>query len=104
MFRLVDFKMSTEQTLDRPQEINEQGRILEIAIEAAAKGIINIKDTLDEWDSKVGDGDCGSTVCSFYFSFIMLMFKQSVFYTLFLEHNLYVLFSYLEEQQLFLRI
>ncbi|KMZ70451.1 Glycerone kinase, Triokinase [Zostera marina] len=60
---MTKFRSSkNEETLDRPQEINEQGRILEIAIEAAAKGIINIKDTLDEWDSKVGDGDCGSTL------------------------------------------
>lgn len=36
--------------------------MLEVAIEAAAKAVIEIKDSLDEWDSKVGDGDCGSTV------------------------------------------
>lgn len=79
MFHLVDFKISTEQTLDRPQEINEQGRILEIAIEAAANGIINIRDSLNEWDSKVGDGDCGSTVCSIYISFAMLTFMRKCF-------------------------
>lgn len=36
--------------------------MLEVAIEAAAKAVIEIKDNLNEWDSKVGDGDCGSTV------------------------------------------
>lgn len=35
-----------------------------MAIEAAANAIINIRDSLNEWDSKVGDGDCGSTVSS----------------------------------------
>ncbi|PIA26722.1 hypothetical protein AQUCO_09100094v1 [Aquilegia coerulea] len=47
---------------NRPQELSVQGRILEAAIEAAANAIINIKDCLNEWDGKVGDGDCGSTL------------------------------------------
>ncbi|KAK1287390.1 putative 3,4-dihydroxy-2-butanone kinase [Acorus calamus] len=47
--------------LIRPRELNEQGYVLEAAIEAGAKEIINLKDALNEWDSKVGDGDCGST-------------------------------------------
>ncbi|KAL9324392.1 hypothetical protein ACSQ67_009249 [Phaseolus vulgaris] len=46
----------------QPQQLNEQGQILEVAIEAAANAIINIKDNLNEWDGKVGDGDCGSTM------------------------------------------
>lgn len=46
----------------RPQQLSEQGHILEVAIEAAAHELINIKDVLNEWDSKVGDGDCGSTM------------------------------------------
>lgn len=33
-----------------------------MAIEAAANEVINLRDSLNEWDSKVGDGDCGSTV------------------------------------------
>lgn len=52
------------QALSRPRELDEQGYILEASIEAAAKEIINLKDSLNEWDSKVGDGDCGSTVSS----------------------------------------
>ncbi|CAD6214289.1 unnamed protein product [Miscanthus lutarioriparius] len=32
------------------------------SIEAGAKEIIRIKDSLNEWDSKVGDGDCGTTM------------------------------------------
>ncbi|KAK1287944.1 putative 3,4-dihydroxy-2-butanone kinase [Acorus calamus] len=51
-----------EELLIRPRELNEQGYILEAAIEAGAKEIINLKDALNEWDSKVGDGDCGSTM------------------------------------------
>jgi hypothetical protein len=35
---------------------------LEAAIEAAAKEIVSMKVCLNEWDSKVGDGDCGATV------------------------------------------
>jgi len=44
------------------QELSKQGCILEAAIEASATAIINLKDSLNEWDSKVGDGDCGTTV------------------------------------------
>lgn len=50
------------QSQSRPQELSRQGRILEAAIEAAATVIISLKDSLNEWDGKVGDGDCGSTV------------------------------------------
>uniref|UniRef100_A0A803MRW2 3,4-dihydroxy-2-butanone kinase n=2 Tax=Magnoliopsida TaxID=3398 RepID=A0A803MRW2_CHEQI len=46
----------------RPQELSEQGHTLEVAIEAAASELINMRDALNEWDSKVGDGDCGSTI------------------------------------------
>ncbi|XP_057545361.1 putative 3,4-dihydroxy-2-butanone kinase [Amaranthus tricolor] len=46
----------------RPQELSEQGRVLEVAIEAATSELINLRDQLNEWDSKVGDGDCGSTM------------------------------------------
>jgi len=42
--------------------LNELGSILEAAIEAAANEIINLREKLNDWDSKVGDGDCGSTV------------------------------------------
>ncbi|KAL8123954.1 putative 3,4-dihydroxy-2-butanone kinase isoform X1 [Apium graveolens] len=52
----------TDETLSRPQQLNQQGRILEAAIEAAASAIIDLKDNLNDWDSKSGDGDCGSTM------------------------------------------
>ncbi|KAL1200734.1 putative 3,4-dihydroxy-2-butanone kinase [Cardamine amara subsp. amara] len=52
-----------EESLSRPQELSQQGRILEAAIKAAATVVINLKDSLNEWDGKVGDGDCGSTMC-----------------------------------------
>ncbi|XP_072992058.1 putative 3,4-dihydroxy-2-butanone kinase isoform X2 [Typha latifolia] len=52
----------TEEILGQPQELTKQGCILEAAIEAAAKEIISLRDKLNEWDSKVGDGDCGTTM------------------------------------------
>lgn len=42
--------------------MNSVGYLLEVAIEAAVTALVNLKDSLNEWDSKVGDGDCGSTV------------------------------------------
>jgi hypothetical protein len=33
-----------------------------MAIEAAVNAIIDLRDNLNEWDGRVGDGDCGSTV------------------------------------------
>ncbi|GKV05265.1 hypothetical protein SLEP1_g17296 [Rubroshorea leprosula] len=52
----------SEETLNRSEQLNQQGRILEMAIEAAANAIIDLRDKLNEWDGKVGDGDCGSTM------------------------------------------
>ncbi|KAJ7970224.1 Dihydroxyacetone kinase [Quillaja saponaria] len=52
----------SDESLGRPQQLNEQGEILEVVIEAAANAVIDLKDNLNEWDSKVGDGDCGSTM------------------------------------------
>lgn len=43
--------------------------MLELAIEAASNAIINIKEDLNDWDGKVGDGDCGSTVSLFFYIF-----------------------------------
>ncbi|XP_021909212.1 putative 3,4-dihydroxy-2-butanone kinase [Carica papaya] len=51
-----------EESLSRPLQLSPQGHILEVAIEAAANAIITVKGSLNEWDSKVGDGDCGSTM------------------------------------------
>ncbi|XP_057446130.1 putative 3,4-dihydroxy-2-butanone kinase [Lotus japonicus] len=45
-----------------PLKQNEQGKLLKEAIEAGVNAIINLKDKLNEWDSAVGDGDCGSTI------------------------------------------
>lgn len=50
------------QILSERQELSKQGCMLEAAIEAAAKELIDLKDNLNDWDSKVGDGDCGTTV------------------------------------------
>ena len=50
------------QILSQRQELTKEGCILEAAIEAGAKELIGLKDSLNDWDSKVGDGDCGTTV------------------------------------------
>ncbi|RDX89213.1 putative 3,4-dihydroxy-2-butanone kinase, partial [Mucuna pruriens] len=52
----------SDKPQSRPVSPNDQGQVLQAAIEAAANAIINLKDSLNEWDSKVGDGDCGSTM------------------------------------------
>ncbi|KAG6526177.1 hypothetical protein ZIOFF_016154 [Zingiber officinale] len=51
-----------ESIVSEPRKLNELGCILQVAIEAAAQEIINLTEKLNEWDSKVGDGDCGSTM------------------------------------------
>ncbi|XP_020215526.1 putative 3,4-dihydroxy-2-butanone kinase isoform X3 [Cajanus cajan] len=62
----VPVPLSQSAKSDKPQSqpvsLNKQGQVLQEAIEAAANAIINLKDSLNEWDSKVGDGDCGSTM------------------------------------------
>ncbi|KAH0976089.1 hypothetical protein GBA52_017988 [Prunus armeniaca] len=52
----------SDESLGRPAQLNAQGQILEVAIEAAAHAVKKLRDNLNEWDSKVGDGDCGSTI------------------------------------------
>ncbi|CAI0400107.1 unnamed protein product [Linum tenue] len=52
----------SDVSLCRPVQLSKQGILLEVAIEAAATAVVNLKDPLNEWDSKVGDGDCGSTM------------------------------------------
>jgi len=61
--------------LSRPQQLSEQGHLLEVAIEAAVNAIIDLRDNLNEWDGRVGDGDCGSTV-----SLSQIMFSPSCNY------------------------
>ncbi|KAL5545123.1 hypothetical protein UlMin_008907 [Ulmus minor] len=52
----------SDESLSKPLQLSQQGQILEVAIEAAATAVMNLKDSLNEWDSKAGDGDCGSTM------------------------------------------
>jgi hypothetical protein len=52
--------------ISQPQELSKLGCTLEAAIEAAAKAVIGLRDDLNEWDGKAGDGDCGTTVRNFY--------------------------------------
>ncbi|KAM3310843.1 hypothetical protein ACQJBY_031493 [Aegilops geniculata] len=54
--------MKDDEILSERQELSKQGCMLEAAIEAAAKELIGLKDSLNDWDSKVGDGDCGTTM------------------------------------------
>ncbi|TYI72568.1 hypothetical protein E1A91_D07G070700v1 [Gossypium mustelinum] len=54
--------MKSDELLSRPLQLTEQGHILEVAIEAAANAIINMRDILNDWDSTIGDGDCGSAM------------------------------------------
>ncbi|KAG5536053.1 hypothetical protein RHGRI_023740 [Rhododendron griersonianum] len=53
---------TNDESFSQPQQLTQQGHTLEVAIEAAASAVINLMDSLNEWDSKVGDGDCGSTM------------------------------------------
>ena len=53
---------AVHQALGRTLQLNQVGQTLEAAIEAAANAVIDLRDSLNEWDSKAGDGDCGSTV------------------------------------------
>lgn len=52
----------SDESLGRPPQLSQQGHVLEMTIEAAAEAVVNLRDRLNEWDSKVGDGDCGSTM------------------------------------------
>ncbi|CAL4918733.1 unnamed protein product [Urochloa decumbens] len=54
--------IKSDKMLQQSRELTKEGCILEASIEAGAKEIIRIKDSLNEWDSKVGDGDCGTTM------------------------------------------
>ncbi|GAV71264.1 hypothetical protein CFOL_v3_14758, partial [Cephalotus follicularis] len=45
----------SEELLSHPLQLN-QGHIMEVAIEAAANAVINLRDSLNEWGIKVGDG------------------------------------------------
>ncbi|KAM3294448.1 hypothetical protein ACQJBY_037374 [Aegilops geniculata] len=54
--------MKDDEILSERQELSKQGCMLKAAIEAAAKELIDLKDNLNDWDSKVGDGDCGTTM------------------------------------------
>ncbi|KAH7440301.1 hypothetical protein KP509_04G100300 [Ceratopteris richardii] len=47
----------------RPEKLSTQGKVLEMAIEAGADAVVKQRDMLNDWDSKVGDGDCGDTMC-----------------------------------------
>lgn len=52
----------SDESLGRPEQLNPEGCILEAAIQAAANAIIDLRDSLNELDGKVGDHDCGSTM------------------------------------------
>ncbi|XP_030541273.2 putative 3,4-dihydroxy-2-butanone kinase [Rhodamnia argentea] len=52
----------SDESLCRPLNLTQQGFLLEMAVESASNAIIGLTDSLNEWDARVGDGDCGSTM------------------------------------------
>ncbi|KAJ3697648.1 hypothetical protein LUZ61_001353 [Rhynchospora tenuis] len=56
------YSSTTDEILSQPQELTKLGYTLEAAIEAAANEVIALRDDLNEWDAKAGDGDCGTTM------------------------------------------
>ncbi|KAF3320529.1 putative 3,4-dihydroxy-2-butanone kinase isoform X1 [Carex littledalei] len=56
------YSSRADEILSQPQELTKLGYTLEAAIEAAAKELIALRDDLNEWDGKAGDGDCGTTM------------------------------------------
>ncbi|XP_030472923.1 putative 3,4-dihydroxy-2-butanone kinase [Syzygium oleosum] len=52
----------SDESLRRPLKLTQQGYLLEMAVESASNAIIGLTDDLNDWDAKVGDGDCGSTM------------------------------------------
>uniref|UniRef100_A0A0C9S0W2 TSA: Wollemia nobilis Ref_Wollemi_Transcript_28615_2644 transcribed RNA sequence n=1 Tax=Wollemia nobilis TaxID=56998 RepID=A0A0C9S0W2_9CONI len=57
------YAVESNEAPHRPQDLTIQGKVLEVAIKAGAEELIQLKDALNEWDSKIGDGDCGTTMC-----------------------------------------
>uniref|UniRef100_A0A2P2LJZ0 3,4-dihydroxy-2-butanone kinase n=1 Tax=Rhizophora mucronata TaxID=61149 RepID=A0A2P2LJZ0_RHIMU len=56
------YSTKSDEPLGRPLQLSEQGHLLEVAIEAGAKAVIDLRDSLNEWDAASGDADCGSTM------------------------------------------
>lgn len=46
----------------RPEKLTSQGALLEKALLAAVNTLLEHAHELDEWDQRVGDGDCGTTL------------------------------------------
>ncbi|KAL3151120.1 hypothetical protein ABBQ38_012986 [Trebouxia sp. C0009 RCD-2024] len=51
-----------EAQTSRPDTLSEQGQLLEKALLSAAAAILDHAQELDDWDQRVGDGDCGTTL------------------------------------------
>ncbi|TDH67685.1 hypothetical protein CCR75_006888 [Bremia lactucae] len=51
----------THKTFERPVAVSNAGRLLEKCILAICRTLIQNEAQLTEWDTKVGDGDCGTT-------------------------------------------
>lgn len=50
------------QEAQRPSELSAEGALLERCIRGGAEAVLSIVGDLNEWDAKVGDADCGTTV------------------------------------------
>uniref|UniRef100_M4BJW5 Dihydroxyacetone kinase n=1 Tax=Hyaloperonospora arabidopsidis (strain Emoy2) TaxID=559515 RepID=M4BJW5_HYAAE len=57
----VDAPTQAQDTFVRPAELSGDGRLLEKCIVAVCDTLIEHEPELTRWDTKVGDGDCGST-------------------------------------------
>ncbi|KAG6976314.1 hypothetical protein JG688_00001463 [Phytophthora aleatoria] len=51
----------TQKTFQRPAELSNKGLLLEKCILAVCETLIKNEPQLTNWDTKVGDGDCGTT-------------------------------------------
>lgn len=60
-FITAEAPTATKKTYSRPAELSNQGQLLEKSIIAACEALIKSEPELTSWDSKVGDGDCGTT-------------------------------------------
>ncbi|KAK9045644.1 hypothetical protein V6N11_051553 [Hibiscus sabdariffa] len=56
------YPTKSQELLSQPLQLYEHGLILELANEASVYAVNNKWDSLNGWNSKVGDGDCSSTM------------------------------------------
>ncbi|KAF4319209.1 hypothetical protein G195_006823 [Phytophthora kernoviae 00238/432] len=60
-FIKAEVPTQAKKTFERPAELSNSGRLLEKCILAVCDVLIKSESELTNWDTKVGDGDCGTT-------------------------------------------